>query len=189
MNARPELWLARHGETEWSLSGQHTGRTDIPLTDRGRAAAGTLVRQLAGHSFEAVWTSGLQRARETATLAGFPSAIVNPDLLEWDYGVYEGRTSADIRQTEPDWSIWTATVAGGESIDEVAARARHAIETASALGGNVLIFSHGHLLRILTSTWLGLPPDAGRLFALDTTTVSVLGYEGSQRVIRRWNQA
>ena len=187
-NSGPEIWLIRHGATEWSVSGAHTGRTDIPLTPAGERSATQAGRFLAGRSFALVLTSPLQRARETCRLAGYGDvAQIDPDLREWDYGAYEGRTSAEIQQTAPGWTIWTAPVPQGETIEQVAARARRVIERASAAGGDVALFAHGHLLRVLTACWLGLPPDAGRFFALGTGSLSVLGYERDTRVISLWN--
>jgi probable phosphoglycerate mutase len=184
----PEIWLIRHGETEWSLSGQHTGRTDLPLTAAGERHAGQIGRFLAGRPFALVLTSPLQRARETCRLAGYAAvAQADPDLREWDYGEYEGRTSAQIQESVPGWTIWTSPVPQGETIQQVAARAGRVIARASAAGGDVALFAHGHLLRILTACWLGLAPDAGRLFALGTASVSVLGYERETRVISGWN--
>jgi probable phosphoglycerate mutase len=187
-NSDPEIWLIRHGETEWSLSGQHTGRTDLPLTAAGVREAKELGRYLAGRPFALVLTSPLQRAHETCKLAGYGGvAQIEPDLCEWDYGAYEGRTSAQIQESVPGWTIWTSPVPQGETIQQVAARASRVIERAVKAGGHVALFAHGHLLRILTACWLGLPPDAGRLFALGTASVSVLGYERETRVIARWN--
>ena len=187
-NSDPEIWLIRHGETEWSLSGQHTGRTDLPLTAAGVREAKELGRYLAGRPFALVLTSPLQRAHETCKLAGYGGvAQIEPDLCEWDYGAYEGRTSAQIQESVPGWTIWTSPVPQGETIQQVAARASRVIERAVKAGGHVALFAHGHLLRILTACWLGLPPDAGRFFALGTASVSVLGYERETRVIARWN--
>jgi len=187
-NSDPEIWLIRHGETEWSLSGQHTGRTDLPLTAAGVREAEELGRYLAKRPFALVLTSPLQRAHETCNLAGYGGvAQIEPDLCEWDYGAYEGRTSAQIQESVPGWTIWTSPVPQGETIQQVAARASRVIERAAKAGGHVALFAHGHLLRILTACWLGLPPDAGRFFALGTASVSVLGYERETRVIARWN--
>jgi len=187
-NANPEIWLIRHGETEWSASGQHTGRTDIPLTVAGERQAEEIGRYLAGRPFALVLTSPLRRARETCRLAGYGSvAQMDPDLREWDYGAYEGRTSAQIQESVPGWTIWTSPVPQGETIQQVAARARRIVERAANAGGDVALFAHGHLLRVLTACWLGLPPDAGKLFALGTASLSVLGYERETRVIARWN--
>jgi probable phosphoglycerate mutase len=188
MPMQAEIWLIRHGETEWTLSGAHTGRTDIPLTAAGEAQAAGIGRQLAGRRFALVLTSPLQRARETCRLAGYGGvAEIEPRLREWDYGIYEGRTSAEIRKDVPDWGIWTSPIPEGESIQQVAARASQVIERALAASGDVALFAHGHLLRVLTACWLGLAPDAGRLFALGAGSVSTLGYERDTRVITRWN--
>ncbi len=190
MTDRPRIWLVRHGETEWSLSGQHTGRTDVPLTTAGQRQAEALARHLAGRAFALVLTSPLGRARETCRLAGYGStAQVADDLREWDYGIYEGRTTAAIRAVEPGWSIWTHPVPEGESIDQVGARARRVIDRALGAGGDVALFSHGHLLRILGACWIGRPPGDGRLLALATASVSVLGWERETRVIQSWNLA
>jgi broad specificity phosphatase PhoE len=187
-NADPEIWLIRHGETEWSLSGAHTGRTDIPLTAAGKRQAESLGRYLAGRPFALVLSSPLRRASETCWLAGYGDAAqIEPDLREWDYGAYEGRTSAQIQKEVPDWTIWTSPVPQGETMQQVAARADRVIERATAAGGDVALFAHGHLLRVLTACWLGLPPDAGKLFALGTASIGVLGYERGTRVIARWN--
>jgi probable phosphoglycerate mutase len=184
-----ELWLLRHGETPWTLLGRHTGRTDLGLTDRGREEAAALGVRLAGRRFAVVLTSPLARARETCRLAGYGEvALVEPDLQEWDYGEYEGRTAAEIRAERPGWDIWEAGVSGGESIEQVAARADRVIGRATAAGGDVALFAHGHLLRILAARWLGLPGAVGGGLALDTSSVSVLGTERERRVIRRWNE-
>jgi probable phosphoglycerate mutase len=182
--------LIRHGETAWSLSGAHTGRTDIPLTPAGERRAAAIGQYLAGRRFALVLVSPLRRAFDTCRIAGYGNvAQVTDDLLEWDYGAYEGRTTAEIRKETPGWSIWVAGVPGGETVEQVAARARRVIDRAVSAGGDVALFAHGHVLRILTACWLDLPPTAGRLFALDTASLSVLGYEHETRVIRRWNQA
>jgi probable phosphoglycerate mutase len=183
-----ELWLIRHGETEWSRSGAHTGRTDLPLTDAGREKAAAIGRQLDGKQFALVLTSPLGRARETCRLAGYVDvAQVEPNLSEWDYGDYEGRTTDEIRKVAPGWSIWTGGAPGGETIDQVAARARAVIERAIHAEGDVALFAHGHVLRVMTACWLELPPAGGRLFALATASLSTLSYERETRVIRRWN--
>jgi broad specificity phosphatase PhoE len=183
------LWLVRHGETEWSRTGRHTGRTDVPLTDLGRRQARALGGHLAGRAFARVLTSPLERARETCRLAGYgPVAEVADDLREWDYGAYEGRTTPEVRAEVPGWSIWTTEVPGGESVARVGERARRVIDRAAAAGGDVALFAHGHILRILAACWLGLPPEGGRLLALGTASVSVLGYERETRVIQVWNQ-
>ncbi len=183
-----ELWLIRHGETAWSLSGRHTGRTDIPLTDAGRANAVAVGRYLAGRQFRLVLTSPLARAMETCRLAGFGAAAqIDPNLCEWDYGDYEGHTTAEIRAQRPDWFLWASGVVNGETIGQVAARADAVMARSLQADGDVALFAHGHLLRILTARWLGLPPEAGRLFALGAGSVSTLGYERDTRVIDSWN--
>jgi broad specificity phosphatase PhoE len=182
------LWLIRHGETEWSLSGAHTGRTDLPLTAEGEKKAAGIRAKLAGHSFALVLTSPMQRARRTCEIAGYGDvARIEPNLLEWNYGNYEGKTTAEIRRERPGWSLFRDGVPDGESIGQVADRARAVIVTALAAGGDVALFAHGHVLRILAACWMELPPeDAGR-FALSTASVSTLGYEHETRVINRWN--
>jgi probable phosphoglycerate mutase len=182
------LVLVRHGETEWARDGRHTGRTDIPLTDLGRRQATVLGDRLRGRSFVSVMTSPLSRAAETCRLAGLGDvADTSDDLMEWDYGAYEGRRTVDIRIDAPGWTIWQDGVPGGESAAEVATRADRVIQKALAAGGEVVLFAHGHFLRVLTARWLGLTPDMGRLFALAPATISVLGHEREQRVIVRWN--
>jgi len=183
-----ELWLIRHGETEWSVAKRHTGRTDIPLTPMGERQATGLRQVLAGRQFSSVLCSPLRRARETCRLAGYgETAQVTDDLLEWDYGIYEGKTTPEIRQEKPGWSIWTTAVPKGESLEQVGCRAQRVIQRASNIDGPVALFAHAHILRILTACWLGLPPEAGRLFVLDTASISVLGHEREARVIRTWN--
>lgn len=184
-----ELWLVRHGETEWSLSGAHTGRTDLPLTAHGREEARAIGRVLKGRRFTLVLTSPLGRALETAQLAGYPDAELEDNLQEWNYGDYEGRTTAEIRQKIPSWSLWNDGVSGGETIEQVSARAGAVLARAARAAGDVALFGHGHILRILTARWLGLPPRDGRLFALGTASVSTLGYEREIPVIMRWNLA
>jgi broad specificity phosphatase PhoE len=184
-----ELWLARHGETEWSLSGQHTGTTDIPLTDRGREAARSLGEKLRGETFDLVLTSPLTRARDTCTLAGFgDGAVDTPDLAEWNYGQYEGLTTEQIREQVPDWTVFTDGCPGGEIADQVGARVDRVIETVRALGGGrAIAFSHGHLLRVLGARWVGLAATDGARFFLETATVSILGYDRETAVIQQWN--
>jgi broad specificity phosphatase PhoE len=190
-----ELLLIRHGETEWSRSGQHTGRTDVPLTDAGVAAAAVLAPAVARRQVIAAFTSPASRASRTAELVGLTSALADPDLSEWDYGGYEGRTTSQIRQDRPGWSLWRdGVVAGdaqhpGESAEQVAARADAVLRRATPLlaGGDVALVAHGHLLRVLTARWLGLDPLAGRYFRLDTGTLSTLGTEHEQPVITSWN--
>jgi broad specificity phosphatase PhoE len=184
------LWLIRHGETEWSLSGAHTGRTDLPLTAEGEKKAMLLPGRLAGEKFALVLTSPLQRARRTAELAGFgATAQDEPNLLEWDYGAYEGRTSDEIQRERPGWTVFRDGTPGGETIEQVAARAWLVIQRATdtALAGDVALFAHGHILRILTACWLGAAPDTARFYALGTAGISVLGHERETRVITRWN--
>jgi broad specificity phosphatase PhoE len=189
MAEKTRLWLVRHGETEWSKSGQHTGRTDIPLTAMGERQGQALGRYLAGREFALVLTSPLGRARETCRLAGFAAAAqVTDDLLEWNYGIYEGRTTAAVRAEQPGWSIWTTSVPGGETVEQVAERTRRVIARADATPGDVALFAHAHVLRILAACWLGLPPIHGRNLALGTASLSVLGYERENRVIEVWNQ-
>ena len=183
-----ELWLFRHGETEWSKSGAHTGRTDIPLTEEGRKRAAALKPWLGGRKFSLVLTSPLSRARETCDIAGFCDiAEVEPNLVEWNYGDYEGRTTADIRKERPGWFLWGDGVPNGETVDQVAARARAVIDRSAQIDGAVALFAHGHVLRVLTACWLNLPADTGRLFSLGTASVSTLGYERQTRVIATWN--
>jgi broad specificity phosphatase PhoE len=184
-----EIVLVRHGETEWSRAKRHTGRTDVPLTERGRREAEAVGRQLAGRRFSLVLTSPSSRAHETCRLAGFGTAAQErDDLREWDYGDYEGLTTAEIQAGEPGWSIWTADVSGGETIAQVGARADRVLDELRAAGCNALVFSHGHLLRVLAARWLGLGAGAGALFALDPATLSVLGYEHDRTVLRAWNE-
>src|SRR3954452_23223751 len=166
-----DLWVVRHGETEWSREGRHTGRTDIPLTEVGRRQAEAVASVLAAHDFAPVLTSPLQRARETGRLAGFGDAVVDDDLAEWDYGDYDGRTTAEIRAERPDWSLWRDGCPGGESAAEVGARADRVVARVRASTGPVLVFAHGHLLRVLAVRWVGLPPQDGARFALEPATV------------------
>jgi probable phosphoglycerate mutase len=183
------IWLVRHGETEWSKSGQHTGRTDIPLTETGEQQGKALGRHLAGHQFALVLTSPLRRARDTCRLAGFETgAEVSDDLLEWNYGIYEGRTTAAVRVEQPGWSIWTTPIPQGETVDQVGERARRVIARAAAVPGDVALFAHAHFLRILGACWIGLPPIHGRTLTLGTASISMLGYERETRVIQVWNQ-
>lgn len=182
-----ELWLVRHGETEWSRDHRHTSHTDLPLTENGVATAGDLKSRLAGEEFQLVLTSPLRRARRTAELAGFADAQIGQDLVEWEYGDYEGVTTAEIRETRPGWSVWTHTTPGGEPPDHLASRLDRVIGRVGACDGRVLVFGHGHALRALTARWLGLTVSEGRLFRLDTATISVLGYERETPVILRWN--
>jgi probable phosphoglycerate mutase len=186
--ARPRIWLVRHGETEWARLGKHTGRTDIPLTELGREQAGAVARRLAAHPFVRVISSPLSRALDTARLAGFGDRVLtDDDLLEWDYGRDEGRTTPEIRVDRPGWTIWTDGPEAGETIGQVAVRVDRVIARARAVDGDTLAFAHGHVLRIMAARWIGEPPVEGRLFALSTATVSVLGWEREQPVIERWN--
>jgi broad specificity phosphatase PhoE len=184
-----QIWLIRHGETEWSQSGKHTGRTDVPLSETGKRRAQALRPLLSSESFALVLTSPLARARETCRIAGFGDLChVDGDLAEWDYGIFEGRTTTEIRSELPNWSIWQTAVEKGETIDAIAARANRVIEKVFNVEGDVALFSHGHLLRILAARWLGLPPKDGRFLALDTASISILGFERETRVIRGWNR-
>ena len=186
----PIIYLARHGETEWSISGQHTGLTDLPLTGRGERNARSLGRRLEGMKFTKVFTSPLQRATRTCELAGFAqTAEVDHDLVEWNYGEFEGRTSADIYKQEPGWQLFRDGCPGGESPAQVGARADRVVNLARAIRGDVLIFSSGHFLRVFAARWLGIEPAGGRWFTLSTASLSALGYEHSlsEPVIRLWN--
>jgi broad specificity phosphatase PhoE len=183
-----EIVLVRHGETEWSRDLRHTGRTDIPLTDAGREQAMLLRGPLSQWSFERVDTSPLARAEETCRLAGLGErARVADALLEWDYGEYEGITTKEIRSRRPDWFLWRDGCPGGERAEDVGARLDPLVTELKSAEVDVALFAHGHVLRVLTARWLGLPPQDGRLFALSTATLSVLGYERETEVIRRWN--
>jgi broad specificity phosphatase PhoE len=182
-----EIVLVRHGETEWSKTGQHTGTTDIDLTTAGRRQAHRLGGLLAPHRFTSVLTSPLRRASETCRLAGHASAQVRDDLVEWDYGTYEGRTTADIRAERPGWSLWRDGAPAGETADDVGRRADRVIAELQSATGDVAIFSHGHLLRVLAARWIGLPPEAGALLSLHTASLSVLGHERETAVIVAWN--
>jgi broad specificity phosphatase PhoE len=184
----PGVWLVRHGETEWSKAGRHTGHTDIGLTATGQQQARRLGRQLRHHRFALVLSSPMGRALETARLAGFRDrAQTDRDLSEWDYGAYEGISTAEIRRTVPGWTIWTHPVPDGEAIDAVGVRADRVIVRIRAAKGDVIVFGHGHLLRVLAARWIGLPPSTGRRLALGTATLSVLGWERETPVIERWN--
>lgn len=186
-----EITLLRHGETAWSKSGQHTGRTDIPLTDAGVEAARSVAGHLPSHP-AIVLCSPLGRAQETARLAGLEVTSIDPDLLEWDYGAYEGRTTAEIREElgDPTWTIWDAPIPNGEQLEDVRERVQRVIDVCLPYvldGKNCVLAAHGHVLRILTATWLGLPPVDGRLFALAPARISSLGFEHEQHVITEWN--
>ena len=187
--AETRLVLARHGETAWSKSGQHTGRTDIPLTELGQEQARRVGSALADRTFSRVLTSPLSRAAETARLAGFGEEVVSdPDLQEWDYGVYEGRRRADIALEEPGWTVWSRPIAGGESLAELGARADRVIERLLPIGGDVLMFSHGHFLRVLAARWIEAAPVSASRLELWTATISELGWEAERRVIEVWNR-
>ena len=187
----PIIYLARHGETAWSLSHQHTGLTDLPLTERGEQTARRLGGSLLGLTFLKVFTSPLQRAKRTCELAGFgPTAKVDPDLVEWDYGQYEGRRGSDIRAERPDWNLFRDGCPGGESPKQISDRADRVVVRVRAIPGDVLLFTSGHFIRVLAARWLGLEPTANsRYFMLSTASLSALGYEDdlSRPVIRFWN--
>jgi broad specificity phosphatase PhoE len=186
---RPQLVLVRHGETEWSRDGRHTGKSDIPLTAEGRRQAEALRRELSGWTFALVLTSPLARAMETARLAGFGEvAQSRSDLVEWDYGRYDGLTSPQIAAIDPSWSLWRDGGPGGEQPADVGRRADQIITEVRAVAGNVLLFAHGHILRVLTARWLAEPPAGGRHYALQTAALSVLGYEHENPVIWHWNR-
>jgi broad specificity phosphatase PhoE len=182
-----EVWLVRHGETEWTVSRRHTGRTDIPLTPAGEKRARELGPLLATHAFAAVFTSPLERARRTAALAGFEDAVVDDRLVELNYGEYEGLTSAQIREQRADWSLWRDGSPGGESMAEAGARADEVIASLEAAKGAVLCFGHGHFSRVLAARLLGLPPSEGRLLMLGPAAISVIGSEHGERAIKHWN--
>jgi broad specificity phosphatase PhoE len=189
--ALPVIYLARHGETAWSLSGQHTGRTDLPLTERGERNASRLGERLRGLTLARVFTSPLQRAARTCELAGFGTvAEVDGDLLEWNYGDYEGRRTIEIHAERPDWQLFRDGCPSGESPDQVGARADRVVSRVRAIQGDVLLFSSGHFLRVFAARWLGLEPAGGRYFLLSTASLSTLGYEHnlSEPVIRLWNE-
>ena len=190
-----ELWLIRHGETEWSLSGAHTSRTDIPLTAEGRARAVHLADYLKGNVFAKVLVSPMSRARETCEIAGLAGqAIVDPGLREWDYGAAEGKTTPELRKeyNDPDWSVWIREMIGGELLETVGARADGVIERALdgvPNAGKVAMFAHAHILRILAARWIGLEASGGRLLGLGTGSVSVLGWERETRIVSQWNRS
>ena len=186
-----KIVVVRHGETEWSVAGKHTGRTDLPLTEAGRERAATLRAFFEGRSFAAVMSSPLRRALETCTLAGFGDrVVVDDDLREWDYGEYEGLTSAEIRQSNPDWSLWRDGCPGGESPAQMGARTDRALDALRAAaedGGDAIAFAHGHVLRVLSSRWIAMEPAFGARIALSTGAVSELGYEHDRTVLTLWN--
>ncbi len=186
--AATRLVLARHGETEWSRTGRHTGRTDVPLTDVGRDQARRLGSVLAGRTFTRVLSSPLSRATETADLAGFGRRVeLDDDLREWDYGVYEGRTRVEIAKEIPGWTVWSQPMVGGESLDQLGVRANRVIAALLPTGGDVLVFSHGHFLRVLAARWIESVPVTASRLELWTATVSELGWEHDRRVIEVWN--
>jgi probable phosphoglycerate mutase len=186
----PELYLVRHAETEWTLSGRHTGRTDVPLTERGKLAAVAIGNRLAGREFALVLCSPLLRAFETCELAGYgPQGQVREDLREWDYGEYEGRTTPEIRAERPGWNLWSDGCPSGETATDVAARAQRVISEAARAGGDAALFAHGHLLRVLAACWVGLGPEAGAVLALAPGSLSTLGHERERRVLTGWNDA
>jgi broad specificity phosphatase PhoE len=189
MSARPpEVVLVRHGETEWSRDGRHTGSTDVPLTEAGREQARALGEALRGRAFALVLTSPLARAAETCRLAGLGDvAQVRDDLREWDYGAYEGRTTAEIREARPGWTLWRDGAPGGETAADVGVRADRVLAELRTVDGDSAVFAHGHLLRVLAARWLGLEPADGGRFALDTATLSALGWERERTVLRLWN--
>jgi len=180
-----EVWLVRHGETEWSRDHKHTSTTEMELTADGEAVARELAPRL-GRSFDLVLTSPRRRARDTAVLAGHPAATVDEDLVEWDYGDYEGVTTAEIRETVPGWTVWTHPTPGGEDAGDVTTRLDRVVDRLRGQR-SALVFGHGHALRALAARWIGLPVSEGRLLRLDTATVSVLGFEREQPVVLRWN--
>jgi broad specificity phosphatase PhoE len=181
--------LVRHAQTEWSLSGRHTGRTDIPLTEDGRRSADRLAPHLAGRRFEVVWTSPLSRARETCERAGLGAdAVARDELLEWDYGDYEGLTTTEICARRPDWNLWRDGCPGGESAADVGRRVDRLVAELADLRGEAICFAHGHVLRVLGARWVGLDPNAGALLALGTGSISELSHERETRVLWRWNE-
>jgi probable phosphoglycerate mutase len=186
--SEPEVVVVRHGDTEWSQNGRHTSRTDLPLLPSGVQRARALAPVLAGFQFARVLCSPLQRARQTAELAGFGERLeIAPDLTEWNYGDYEGLTSEQIHESRPGWQLWTDGAPGGESPDAVAARADRVIAAAVQTGGDVLMFAHGHILRVLVARWIEAPASAGARFKLNPATISILGHEHEHRAVERWN--
>ena len=188
MDVPSQIAVVRHGQTEWSVNGRHTGTTDIPLTDHGREEARASAPLVQALAVDHVRCSPLQRARETCDLLGLAVApAIDPDLVEWDYGIYEGITTKEIRETVPTWTVWFGGCPDGETPEQVATRVDRVIAAARAAGGTTLVVAHGHVLRVLTARWLGLPPQDGRFFRLDTATVSLLGWERETPVILKWN--
>lgn len=188
LTGRPELWLVRHGETEWSRSARHTSTTDLPLTAEGEESGRRLAGRLAGTEFGLVMTSPSRRASQTAGLAGFPSATIDEDLVEWAYGDYEGLTTAQIRQLVPGWTVWTHPCPEGETVERVGARANRVVKTVRGSGvDRALVFAHGHFGRVLAARWLGLRASDGIMFRLDTATISVLGWDKEHPALVSWN--
>lgn len=190
--AERHVWLVRHGETEWARLGRHTGRTNVALTEVGRDQARAVGRRLAGRAFVLVLTSPLARAADTAAIAGYgDAAVADPDLMEWDYGAHEGRTTAEIRDDFPGWTIWRGPWPAGETVDQVGARADRIVTRLrdADLDGDALVFAHGHLLRILAARWIGLPAASGGLFELATAAVSIVGWEHEAASLELWNDA
>ena len=186
--AGPDVYVVRHGATEWSENGRHTGRTDLPLTDLGQQQAAQVADLLRGRSFALVLVSPLSRARETCRIAGLEDrAEVDPDLTEWDYGDYEGLTTAQIRRHDPDWTVWTGAIPGGETLAQVQARADRVVARALAAEGDVALFAHGHILRVVTARWCALDGAEGRRFALETATLCRLGWEHDYTTVPLWN--
>jgi broad specificity phosphatase PhoE len=181
------IWLIRHGETEWTRSGQHTGTTDIALTDNGREQARSLAPLVAGAHLVRALSSPMARALETARLAGIADPEITNDLCELGYGEYEGRTTAEIRKTDPGWSVWDDDAPGGEKLAAAATRCRRVIDQVEGSDGDVALFGHGHIFRILGATWIGLPPAGGKLLGLSPASVSILGHEHEYRVVDLWN--
>ena len=188
MDVPSQIAVVRHGQTEWSVNGRHTGTTDIPLTAHGREEARASAPLVQALAIDHVRCSPLQRARETCDLLGLAVApTIDPDLVEWNYGVYEGITTKEIRETVPAWTVWFGGCPDGETPEQVAARVDRVIAAARTAGGTTLVVAHGHVLRVLTARWLGLPPQDGRSFRLDTATVSLLGWERETPVVLKWN--
>jgi len=190
-SVKPDAWLIRHGETEWAATGRHTSRTDVPLTAKGEAAARALAPVLAAHDFALVLTSPATRARETARLAGFPDADIDPDLVEWDYGDIEGLTTAEICERGPewhDWTVWRGPLPGGETVAQVGIRAARVWAKVEAAPGDVLVFGHGHQLRILAATAIEIGPESGSRLLLDPARLSIVGTEHEVRALRVWNR-
>jgi len=184
----PEVWLIRHGETDWSITGQHSGRHDLPLTPTGEHEAQRVGRILDGRKFNVVLCSPLQRAARTCQISGYGSvALIEPDTQEWDYGDCTGKTEGEMREQFPGWTLWDGPIPNGETIEDVAARASRSVARVRQVPGRVAIFSHGHFLRVFVTQWLGLPPQAGRHFALETGSVCILGEDAEFPAIRKWN--